>query len=266
MLAALQSHWPEYLMEAWGLGTFMLSACLCTALLEYPASPVHGAIPNATLRRFLLGLGMGLTATAITYSPWGKRSGAHINPAVTIAFFRLKKIAGWDALFYVPAQFAGGLAGVLFARALLPQVMSDQSVKYVVTIPGERGTVAALVAELVIAFVLMSVVLTLGNIERTKKLTGLATGVLVTTFVFFTAPISGFGMNPARTAASAIPSGIWTAWWLYAVAPPVAMLLATEAYVRVRGLASVACAKIHHAEDIACIFCGQNPESVAKHR
>jgi aquaporin Z len=78
---ALRAHWPEYLMEAWGLGTFMVSAGVSTALLEYPGSPVHQAIPNGDLRLVLVGLAMGLTAIAIIYSPWGKQSGAHINPA-----------------------------------------------------------------------------------------------------------------------------------------------------------------------------------------
>src|SRR5438094_5660031 len=77
---ALQQHWPEYLMEAAELGAFMLSACAFTVLLWHPASPVHQAIANPTLRRTLTGVAMGLTAIAIIYSPWGKRSGAHFNP------------------------------------------------------------------------------------------------------------------------------------------------------------------------------------------
>ena len=56
---------------------------------------------------------MGLTAFGIVVSPWGRLSGAHINPAFTITYWRLGKVAHWDAVFYVGAQFAGGLAGVL---------------------------------------------------------------------------------------------------------------------------------------------------------
>ena len=96
---ALVQHWPEYLIEAGGLGLFMVSATAFTALLEHPASWVHQSIDNETLRRFLIGLAMGLTAIAIIYSPWGKRSGAHINPAATFTFYRLGKIAPWDAFF-----------------------------------------------------------------------------------------------------------------------------------------------------------------------
>ncbi|MFQ5683048.1 MAG: hypothetical protein ACE5HC_07220 [Candidatus Binatia bacterium] len=76
-------------MEAAGLGIFMVSACTFGTILEYPASPIHQAIADPFLRRILMGLAMGLTAVGIIYSPWGKQSGAHINPAITLTFFRL---------------------------------------------------------------------------------------------------------------------------------------------------------------------------------
>jgi aquaporin Z len=94
---AMRKHWPEYLMEAWGLGTFMVSAGLVTTLLEYPHSPIEQAIGSPDLRRVLIGLAMGFTAIAIIYSPWGKRCGAHLNPAVTLTFLRLGKIKALDA-------------------------------------------------------------------------------------------------------------------------------------------------------------------------
>jgi aquaporin Z len=81
MLEALRKHWPEYLIEAWALGTFMLSACAFGVLLEYPGSPVHQAIDDPFARRVLMGAAMGLTGMGVVYSPWGKRSGAHFNPA-----------------------------------------------------------------------------------------------------------------------------------------------------------------------------------------
>ena len=91
-------HWPEYLLEAAGLGLFMISACLVTVLLEYPSSPVRQALPDPWVRRLLIGIAMGLTAISLIYSPLGKRSGAHLNPAVTLTFLRLGKIEPWDAV------------------------------------------------------------------------------------------------------------------------------------------------------------------------
>ena len=110
MLDAIRKHWPEYLMEAAALGTFMVSATVFTVLLFHPASPLW--IANDLARRAVMGLAMGLTAIGIIYSPWGKQSGAHMNPALTFTFYRLRKIAGWDAFFYVAFQFMGGLGGV----------------------------------------------------------------------------------------------------------------------------------------------------------
>src|SRR6266699_4232453 len=106
---SLRTHWPEYLMEAGLLGAFMVSACVFGALYEFPQSPVHQAIGSGLLRRLLMGMSMGLTAIAIFYSPWGKQSGAHINPSVTFTFFRLGKVKLWDAFFYIAAQFTGAV-------------------------------------------------------------------------------------------------------------------------------------------------------------
>lgn len=113
MTNALKHHWPEYLMEGACLGLFMISAFSFGAILEHPASPAHQAIPNPYFRRLLMGIAMGLTTIAIIYSPWGKQSGAHINPSTTLTFFRLGKIMKWDAILYVVSQFSGGVAGAL---------------------------------------------------------------------------------------------------------------------------------------------------------
>ena len=176
MRSALKAHWPEYLMEAAGLGIFMISACMVVALLEYPASPVRQSLPSPFLRRALIGIAMGLTAIGIVYSPWGKQSGAHLNPSLTLTFFRLGKVHGWDAFFYLLAQFVGGLSGVLVAAVLLGVIIRDASVNYAVTVPGSEGTAVAFVAEFLISFLLMSVVLKISNTPRLSRYTGLFAG------------------------------------------------------------------------------------------
>lgn len=253
MTDALRRHWPEYLMEAFGLGVFMVSACLFAALLEHPASPVRQALGDATLRRTLMGLAMGATAAAIIYSPWGKQSGAHINPSVTLTFFRLGKVQPWDAAFYVAAQFAGGLAGVVLSALLLGPAIADPSVGYVATVPGPGGPGLAFAAEVAISFLLMLTVLSVSN-SSAATWTGLCAAALVATYIAVEAPLSGMSMNPARSFASALPSGNWTAAWIYFVAPPLGMLLAAETYRAVRAYA--ACAKLHHQNERRCIHCG----------
>src|SRR5262245_25215896 len=135
MIEALRKHWPEYLMEAALLGLFMASACAFGVLLEHPSSPARQAIESALLRRMLGGTAMGLTAIALIYSPWGKQSGAHFNPAVTLTFFRLGKVKPWDAFFYGVAQFAGGLAGVVLSHKAWGVLLENQTVNYVATVP-----------------------------------------------------------------------------------------------------------------------------------
>src|SRR5256885_1642848 len=164
MLNALRKHWPEYLMEAAGLGIFMVSASVFTILLYHPASLAIQVLPEEFPRRVLMGLAMGLTAIGIIYSPWGKQSGAHINPSVTLTFLRLGKVRPWDAFFYIVAQFAGGLAGVAIAAAMI-----GKSVNYATTLPGPHGAGAAFVAELIISFSLMSVVLRVSNTRHNPR-------------------------------------------------------------------------------------------------
>ena len=256
MRDALKRHWPEYLMEAACLGLFMISAFTFGAILEHPASPLHEAIPYSLLRRFLMGIAMGSTAILIIYSPWGKQSRAHINPSTTLTFLRLGKVTKWDAIFYVIAQFGGGVTGALLATAVLSAWVSHPSVNYVVTMPGSAGIAAAFVAEVAITFILMSVILRVSNNTRLHKLTGLCAGALVATYITLEAPISGMSMNPARTLASAVPAHYWTALWLYFTAPVIGMLVAAEVHLRSRS-PRIACAKLHHENPKRCIFCGK---------
>jgi len=89
----MRRHVTEYAIEATCLAVFMVSACLFASLLEYPGSPIHQVLPNPTVRRVLMGFAMGLTAVCLIYSPFGKRSGAHMNPSTTLTFLRLGKVA-----------------------------------------------------------------------------------------------------------------------------------------------------------------------------
>jgi aquaporin Z len=253
----LRRHWPEYLMEAWGLGVFMVSAGLFATLLWYPGSPVAAAVPDGMLRRALMGLAMGLTATLIIYSPWGQRSGAHINPAVTLTFWRLGKVASWDAVFYIAAQFLGGLLGVWLVLALLGLTFANPPVSYVATVPGPDGVSVALLAEVLMSLGLMSMVLFATNTPRLMRFTGVFAGCLVALYITLEAPVSGMSMNPARTFASALPGQLWTGFWIYFVGPPLGMLLAVPVYRTIRRTPEVICAKLNHHDHQRCIFhCG----------
>lgn len=254
---AIRAHWPEYLMEGSLLGLFMISACSITLVLEHPASAVRQAVASPAVRRAMTGVAMGMTAIALIHSPWGKRSGAHFNPATTFTFFRIGKVAPWDALFYGLAQFAGGTLGVLASAELLGKGLMQDAVHYAATLPGPRGSGVAFAAELLISFLMMTMVLHVSNHPRLARFTGLCAGALVATFITLEAPLSGMSMNPARSFASAAPAGLWNTLWIYFTAPPLGMLLASEAYLRRRGKHAVICAKLHHHNHQPCIFqCG----------
>lgn len=250
----LLPHWPEYLIEMASLATFMFAAATFATLLQHPSSPLAAWMPAGVVRRVPMGAAMGLTAIALIYSPWGRRSGAHMNPAVTLTFLRLRKVRSADAVGYVVAQFAGGFGGIAIATALLAQLPADPSVNYVATVPGPLGGAVAVLAETLISFGLMTTVLHLSNHPRWHAYTGLAAGALVCTYITVEAPLSGMSMNPARSLGPALLTESLSSLWIYFVGPLAGMIVAAELYVRSRGLSSVLCAKFHHRSHHPCIF------------
>jgi len=258
MLEALKNHWPEYLAEACGLAGFIIGASLLTTLLEHPDSPVqHLMGRQPLLRRVPLGLVMGAYIAAVVYSPWGKRSGAHINPAVTLAFFWLGKIKRWDALFYVFAQFTGAIIAGQLMTVALGKLYAHPSIHYSTTVPGAgaHATASAFTAEFIISFILMFVVLVAINSKHLERFAGLLAGLLIAIYLIVETPYSGMSLNPARAFGSAFAAGHWMDLWIYFTAPPLGMLLAAAAYSWLRKGQQTGCAKLHHSNDQRCIFC-----------
>lgn len=255
MKSAFQQHWPEYLMEGAGLGLFMVSAGLFGTLLEYSGSPVRQALEDPFLRRILMGLAMALTAVVLIYYPWGQQSGAHYNPAVTLAFLRLRKIEPADAVFYIAAQCVGGVMGVVLVWTLLGHRFSDPPVQYVATVP-DAGVIVALIAEIVISAGLMLTVLFAIGSPRYTRFTGWLAGLLLAVYITFEAPLSGMSINPARTLASSLPGNIWTGWWVYLLAPTAGMWLAVDLHRLLTHQRPGCCPKLNHGATRRCIFCG----------
>jgi aquaporin Z len=253
----LAKHWREYSIEAVCLGAFMVSAAGFATLLQHPASPLSGWTASPVARRVPMGLAMGLTLIALIYSPLGRRSGAHMNPAVTLTFMRLGKVAPPDAAGYILGQFVGAFAGILAAIGLFRGLPAHPSVNYVATIPGPNGVAAAFAAEVAISFGMMLVVLVVSNVPTISRFTGLCAGALVAAYITVEAPLSGMSMNPARTLGPAILAHATSTLWIYVTAPLVGMLLAAQLYVHARGLTHIRCAKMHHPLNAPCIFkCG----------
>jgi aquaporin Z len=232
MSASFRRNWKHYLQEALGLGIFMISACFFSALLEANNSFVHKDIPDTFTRSFIIGALMGGTALFIFYSPFTSPSGSQINPAVTLSFLWLRKMCHWDAVFYILSQFTGGTLAVYLMQFLIGDNLINLPVNSAVTIPGKAGNIPALMTEFLIAFVTMSIVLFTSNHPRLKKYTRIIASCLVCCWVIIAGPISGFGMNPARSFASALASNTWTAFWIYIIIPIIGMIAAAELFRR----------------------------------
>ena len=231
MRASFKKNWIHYVQEALGLGIFMASACFFSAMLFSPKSSWNSAIPGQEIRNILMGIAMGSTALLIFYSPLTAPSGSHINCAVSLSFLRIGKMCRYDVMFYIIFQLLGGTVVVFIMQLLLGTTLTGLPVNSAVTVPGKYGYTAAVFTELLIAFVTMSMVLFTSHHEKLKKYTRLFAGCLVCTWVIVAGPISGFGMNPARSFASALPAHTWTAFWIYVFIPLIGMLSATEVFL-----------------------------------
>lgn len=252
--ASLRLHWPEYLMEAGESSVYLFSACVAATLLWHPHSPAQRYVANDAVRRVWMGLAMAATIIAIVLSPWGKQSGARFNPAVTLAFYRLGKVAVWDAAFYRAAQLAGAVAGVALASLVLRGALEDKAVRFAATLPGSYGDTIAFVAELAISFILMSAVLFTSNHKVLAPYAHYFAAMLIGAYIAFESPLSGMSTNPARTFGPALCGGYWHALWIYFIAPPLGMLAAAQVFLLNRKHKGPFCAKLHHHNDKRCIF------------
>jgi aquaporin Z len=254
LLDTLRRHWPEYAVEAGFLAVFLLGAGLASAWLEGPA-------PAADLgaRRLLAGIAMGLVIAAMIYSPWGRRSGTHLNPAITLAYLRLGKIGHWDALFYSTAQVAGAAVAVAILRTgmpgWLPVAMPRATLS---TSIGPASEWTAFTTELVLAASAMLMILYTSNHTRWFRWTGWLFAAVVALIVACGAPLSGFGMNLARLLA-VDASNLANANWFNLLPPLLGMQLAVEAYRLFTGRSQVLCAKLAHNTHGKCIFRCQHP-------
>ena len=232
---ALRRHWCHYLAEAAGIMAFLTVSSVANVVFHHPDSALARALsPQPWVQRMGVGLALGLLIAAMARSRWGKRSGAHFNPAVTLGFWQLGYISTADALWYGLAQFAGAvLAGLAMFELLLPW-FSHPDIHYNTTTPIDtaHGWALALGAEILISAALMLVLLWALHSRRLKPWAGALAGLALALFVVVEAPLSGMSLNPARTLGTAVAAGIGTHLWLYFLAPFGAMWGTAALYQR----------------------------------
>lgn len=220
-------------MEGAGIGGFVFLAGSLTIFLEHPSMPVMHTwlCQYAVLQRVLLGIALGVYVAA-TIKLFGKLSGTHVNPCVTVAFYRLGNISITNAVCYVIAQFAGAIAAFYLLKFLMGDLFAYPLIDFGVSKPQPpHTTTEAFIAEFIISFILMFVLLFVSSSRKMEKYVALLIGNLIALYIIFELPYSGMSLNPARSFAAAFGANEWSHLWLYFVSPVAAMLLAAEVFI-----------------------------------
>jgi MIP family channel proteins len=206
-----------------GLAAFALVFAGCGAI-------VADATRDGGLGTIGVGLVFGLVIMAMVYAT-GHLSGAHINPAVTLAFALTRHFPGREAAAYVGAQVAGATAAALVLGAAWDGSPADLGA----TVPSV-GTGTALLYELVLTAILMFVIMAVATDTRAVGAgAAIAIGGAVGLDALFGGPITGASMNPARSFGPALASGEWRDFWVYLAGPFAGAALGALAYQGIRG-------------------------------
>ena len=202
----------NYLIEL--VGTFILVYAITSAATVYSKSGQLGIIGIGLVHAFVL--------TAIVFAI-GYKSGAHVNPAVTVAFLITKRMRISDGIFYIIFQIIGGImaAAVVF-------MIFGSSISSSVTLPSDGNVLRAFILETVMTFTLVYIVLTTAATASNKiaPLAGLAIGLTLGFNVIFGGSISGGSLNPARSFGPALITGNLSYNWIYWIAPIIGSLIA----------------------------------------
>jgi aquaporin NIP len=177
-----------------------------------------------------VGLVFGLVIMVMIYAT-GHLSGAHINPAVTIAFALTRHFPRAEAAAYVAAQVAGASAAALVLLAIWP----DQPAELGATVP-TVGAGSALVYEALLTAFLMFVIMAVATDTRAVgAAAAIAIGGTVGLDALIGGPVTGASMNPARSLGPALASGTWDDFWVYLAGPILGAAAGALAYQAIRG-------------------------------
>jgi len=158
-------------MEGSEIAALMLSTCICGTVIYGDESPFKSL--SSVSKSVLMGIAIAMTMFTIIRSPFGRRSGAHLNPSITLTFFWLGRVHRWDAAWYIVAHFTGAIAGVFAARRILGLQLSAPSVLYMVTVPGKHGSVMTFAGEFLLSALLMATIIYSSNHRLLTRFTPL---------------------------------------------------------------------------------------------
>jgi len=216
-----------FVAEVIGTATLVCVGVSVVIAMAGENSPLGRLVPDVRLRSALTAFLFGCAGTAVTVSRVGKESGAHINPAVTMGFWMMRKLDGRTAAIYVAAQLLGACLGAL---PLLAWGSTGRSVAFGATTPGAGYSTAMVVmGEAVTTFGLIATLCICLGFRCLRPYTPFVLPFLYGVMVPLESHISGTSTNPARTFGPALISGRWDGWWIYWVGPMLGMLAAIVA-------------------------------------
>jgi aquaporin Z len=219
--------WRVYLSELVGTALLVLVGLSLVILMFGAGTPMARLVPGEGLRRLITGFLFGTTGACIALSPVGNASGAHINPAVTLAFRLMGKLDLRTTLGYIGAQLIGAVVGSL---PLLFWGAMGKSVDFGATVPGASITfTTAFLGEMVTTFTMVALLAVFLGFRHLRPFTPGIFPPLYAIMVWAESPISGTSTNPARSLGPAVVSGEWQGWWIYWAGPLAGMLLAVLA-------------------------------------
>ena len=216
--------WRVLAAEAVGTGLLLIGGLSLVIVMFGEGSPMAHLIPDEGVRRLITGFLFGTTGASIALSPIGKRSGAHINPIVTMAFGLMGKLDLRTAVGYIAAQSVGAVLGSV---PLLAWGAMGRSVSFGATLPGAGySTSAVLSGEVVTTFIMVTLLAVFLGFRSIRPYTPGLFPPLYALMVWAEAPISGTSTNPARSLGPAVISGQWDGWWIYVIGPVIGSALA----------------------------------------
>ncbi len=232
------------------IGTaLLLGIGLSAVIFDFgKGSVVAQLIPSVGLRRLITGFLFGGTGCLITLSPVGKVSGAHINPAVSFAFWLRKRMNTKALIGYIISQMLGAVAGSYF---LLFWAGQGSSIAYGNTVPGYAGIMAAFFGEVVTTACLVTVIFVFVGSKKLRDYTPYTIPFLFSFMVWAEGAVSGCSTNPARSLGPAIVSGIYTSYWLYVAAPLTGSLLTVVIFrvLRIHHYYKIEAARLSYHEE-----------------
>lgn len=243
-------HWRIWTAELAATGLLLLGGLSVVCLDFGRGSPVVELLPSSSARLLLTGLLFSGCNSLLAVSPLGRLSGAHLNPAVTLAFYALGRVSRHDLGGYLVAQLLGAVAGAA-ALGLLWGSVAD-SVDGGVTVPTVPLPVAVAL-EVTMTAALIVVILLFVSSARLARWTALAIWPLIALMVWGGAPYTGTSLNPVRSAGPAFVFGYGLApLWLYLVAPTAGALAVALAWRRLHPRMHPKTAKLFHDSRYAC--------------